>query len=264
MDRYSTTEWLRIATAGIVSPKEREQAKQELADHIFDHTEALLSTGLSRSQAQQQAVAAMGDPKAVGKHLRRVHQPILTCLLRVMRTVLILLVCLFCLRCFICLINRDPPLPLWLCGNPQKANDHAICFRIPPEQEQQDSLLARRMVHPDTQVQIGDYTVTVHSAVVSQYAGVYEVHLLLDFTARSLLQDEPVFTRHLLLQSGEEITENYPYHQTNFRNLRHHYVLIHDDFTHDPQSVCLTYPAEEGGFSMEIDLKGGWDYEKGR
>ena len=91
MDRYSTTEWLRIATAGIVSPKEREQAKQELADHIFDHTEALLSTGLSRSQAQQQAVAAMGDPKAVGKHLRRVHQPILTKLLTICRRAAIVL-----------------------------------------------------------------------------------------------------------------------------------------------------------------------------
>ena len=34
MDRYSTTEWLRIATAGIVSPKERAAAKQELEDHI--------------------------------------------------------------------------------------------------------------------------------------------------------------------------------------------------------------------------------------
>ena len=264
MQSYDRIQWAEEAVRGIVSPKERQSARQELLDHIDDHCEALMATGLPRSRALEQAVAAMGDPKAVGKHLRRVHQPILTCLLRVMRTVLILLVCLFCLRCFICLINSDPPLPLWLCGDPQKANEHAICFRIPPDQEQQDSLLARRMVHPDTQVQIGDYTVTVHSAVVSQYAGIYEVHLLLDFTARSLLQDEPVFTRHLLLQSGEEITENYPYHQTNFRNLRHHYVLIHDDFTHDPQWVCLTYPAEEGGFSMEIDLKGGWDYEKGR
>ena len=91
MSLYSTTEWLRIATAGIVSPKEREQAKQELADHIFDHTEALLSTGMTRSQAQQQAVFAMGDPHAVGKHLRRVHQPILTKLLTMCRRVAIVL-----------------------------------------------------------------------------------------------------------------------------------------------------------------------------
>jgi len=119
---------------GIVSPKERQSARQELLDHIDDHCEALMATGLPRSRALEQAVAAMGDPKAVGKHLRRVHQPILTCLLRVMRTVLILLVCLFCLRCFNCLINSDPPLPLWLCGDPQKANGHAICFRIPPDQ----------------------------------------------------------------------------------------------------------------------------------
>ena len=264
MQSYDRIQWTEQAVRGIVSPKERQSARQELLDHIDDHCEALMATGLPRSRALEQAVTAMGDPNEVAKHLRRVHQPILTHLLRVMRTVLLLLVCLFCLRCLICLINSDTPLPLWLCGDPQKANEHALCFRIPPEQEQQDFLLARKKVHPDTRLHIGDYTVTVHSAVVSQYEGAYEVHILLDFTARSLLQDEPVFTQHLLLQSGEEITENFPYYQANFRNLRHHYVLIHDDFICDPQTVTLTYPAEEGGFSMEIDLKGGWVYEKSR
>ena len=48
------------------------------------------------------------------------------------------------------------------------------------------------------------------------------------------------------------------------RNLRHHYVYIYRNFTCDPQTVTLTYPDEECGFSMEIDLKGGWVYEKSR
>ncbi len=52
MDRYSTTEWLRIATAGIVSPKERAAAKQELEDHIVDHMDALLAAGLSPEDAK--------------------------------------------------------------------------------------------------------------------------------------------------------------------------------------------------------------------
>ena len=91
MQSYDRIQWAEEAVRGIVSPKERQSARQELLDHIDDHCEVLMATGLHRSRALEQAVAAMGDPKAVGKHLRRVHQPILTCLLRVMRTVLILL-----------------------------------------------------------------------------------------------------------------------------------------------------------------------------
>ena len=82
MSLYSTTEWLRIATAGIVSPKEREQAKQELKDHIVDHMDALLAAGLSPEDAKKQAISAMGDPEITAKLLRKVHQPILTKLLR--------------------------------------------------------------------------------------------------------------------------------------------------------------------------------------
>ncbi len=265
MQPYNSHQWLNIATAGIVSPKERESARQELSDHIEDHAEALMAAGLTCGQAQQQAVCAMGDPAEVGKRLRKAHQPILTRLLRVMRGVLITLICLFSLRAMICLLSRDPVVPLWLCGNPQKATVHAACFQLPPrDPHHREIVVSRRVIHPDTKMQVGDYTVTVHSAAVSQYGEGYGVDIVLDFTAASLLQDEPVFLEHLLLQSGEEVQEVYPYYQTNFRNLHHHYVLFHNDFTHDPQTVSLTYPLEECGFSLEIDLKGGWDYEKGR
>ena len=261
MQPYNSHQWLNIATAGIVSPKERESARQELSDHMEDHCDALMAAGLPRGQAQQQAVYAMGDPAEVGKRLRKAHQPVLSYLLRVMRGVLIALICLFALRAMICLLSRDPVVSLWLCGNPRKATDHAEAFVIPPKLSQPQ---ARRTVHPQGKTQIGDYTVTVHSAAVSQYEEGYEVDILLDFTAASLLQDEPVFLDHLLLQSGEEVQEVYPSYQPNFRNLHHHYVLLYGDFTHDPQRVSLTYPLEECGFSLEIDLKGGWDYEKGR
>ncbi len=264
MQSYDRIQWAEEAVRGIVSPKERQSARQELLDHIDDHCEALMATGLPRSRALEQAVFAMGDPNEVAKHLRRVHQPILTHLLRVMRTVLILLVCLFCLRCLICLINDDPPLPLWLCGDPQKALNIANEFRVPPEAVQQDVLLARRILHPKAQTQAEGYWVTVHSAAVSQYESGYCIDLILDFTASSLLQDSPVFTQNLLLQSGGELQEYFPDAHWIVRNLRHHYVYIYRNFTCDPQTVTLTYPDEECGFSMEIDLKGGWVYEKSR
>ena len=91
MQSYDRIQWAEEAVRGIVSPKERQSARQELLDHIDDHCEALMATGLPRSRALEQAIAAMGDPKAVGKHLRRVHQPILTKLLTICRRAAIVL-----------------------------------------------------------------------------------------------------------------------------------------------------------------------------
>ena len=70
-------EWAEWAVSGILLPKERESARQELLDHIEDHMEALMSAGFSRWEAEQQAVSAMGNPEDTAKLLRRAHQPVL-------------------------------------------------------------------------------------------------------------------------------------------------------------------------------------------
>ena len=38
-------EWAEWAVSGILLPKERESARQELLDHMEDHMEALLAAG---------------------------------------------------------------------------------------------------------------------------------------------------------------------------------------------------------------------------
>jgi len=68
--------WVALATEGILSKKERESARQELMDHIADHTEALCAAGLSPEEAEDRAVAAMGDPNEVGALLRKIHHDI--------------------------------------------------------------------------------------------------------------------------------------------------------------------------------------------
>lgn len=83
------TEWAQQAVRGIVSRKERESARQELLDHIDDHKEALVAAGFSIGEAEQQAVAAMGDPDITAKLLRRAHQPILTRILQVSKWVIL-------------------------------------------------------------------------------------------------------------------------------------------------------------------------------
>ena len=41
---------------------EAPAVRQELSDHIQDHMDALLSGGMGREEAEEAAVAAMGDP----------------------------------------------------------------------------------------------------------------------------------------------------------------------------------------------------------
>ena len=54
---------------------EAPAVRQELSDHILDHMDALLSGGMGRDEAEEAAVAAMGDPEALGKALDALHSP---------------------------------------------------------------------------------------------------------------------------------------------------------------------------------------------
>lgn len=54
---------------------EAPAVRQELSDHIQDHQAALMAEGMGRDQAEEAAVAAMGDPEALGKALDALHSP---------------------------------------------------------------------------------------------------------------------------------------------------------------------------------------------
>ena len=54
---------------------EAPSVRQELSDHIQDHMDALLSGGMDREEAEEAAVAAMGDPEELGKALDALHSP---------------------------------------------------------------------------------------------------------------------------------------------------------------------------------------------
>ena len=49
----------------------------ELRAHLEDHAAALMERGTPEEEATQQAVAAMGDPEALGRQLNRAHPPLL-------------------------------------------------------------------------------------------------------------------------------------------------------------------------------------------
>ena len=54
---------------------EAPSIRQELSDHIQDHMDALLSGGRDREEAEEAAVAAMGDPEELGRALDALHSP---------------------------------------------------------------------------------------------------------------------------------------------------------------------------------------------
>ena len=268
MDRYSTTEWLRIATAGIVSPKEREQAKQELADHIFDHTEALLSTGLSRSQAQQQAVAAMGDPKAVGKHLRRVHQPILTKLLTICRRAAIVLAVVTVWVVFISSGRLEMFWQRVTMATPETVEPSYLDY--PYQTDPLPQNVAWRMIaQPERSVRAGDYEVSVKRLSISyrpeSSVPCYSVHMDLQFRPLWFWLEpaSPVYRAFRLRSEGDwELTPDAS--DDDQKLLVNGYtdaVTLWGLFNQPPTELEVEYCGEYIHFTLPVDLSGGVVYE---
>ena len=70
MDRQDYTAAVLSALRRVTS-RERAAIRAELDGHIEDHMEGLLELGYDPALAEERALAAMGDPKEVGRELNR-------------------------------------------------------------------------------------------------------------------------------------------------------------------------------------------------
>ena len=68
-------QFCELVTGQLRCKWEAQTVRQELSDHIQDHQAALMAEGMDRDQAEEAAVAAMGDPEALGKALDALHSP---------------------------------------------------------------------------------------------------------------------------------------------------------------------------------------------
>ena len=68
-------QFCELVTGQLRCKWEAQTVRQELSDHIQDHQAALMAEGMGRDQAEEAAVAAMGDPEALGKALDALHSP---------------------------------------------------------------------------------------------------------------------------------------------------------------------------------------------
>ena len=68
-------QFCELVTGQLRCKWEASAVRRELSDHIQDHQAALMAEGLGRDQAEEAAVAAMGDPEELGKALDTLHSP---------------------------------------------------------------------------------------------------------------------------------------------------------------------------------------------
>lgn len=77
--------WCRQVTDQVRFKPDRAAIEQELTAHYEDHVRDLVRLDYTPELARQRALAAMGDPKTIGKALDRVHKPWLGWLWRLSR-----------------------------------------------------------------------------------------------------------------------------------------------------------------------------------
>ena len=255
----SKLEWAERAVAGILLPKERESARQELLDHMEDHMEALMSAGFSRYEAEQQAVAAMGDPAETAKLLRKAHQPILTRILQAARVCCISLAAVAVLVLFFSFVTREELFPNWFNGKPFAPEQEWFFGELPD-----DSILFRRVCEPDASLTVGDYTLRVHKVALDQRENRWEVNMLIEMDGKYLWQDSPV-----LPEGSRFLVEGQAFDFGHVAFWGHRqgdsfYSWFSLELPEEPDGLTLELPCEDKTYTLRIDLKGGDIYEKAR
>lgn len=71
-DRY-----LKALTKRIESSRIRKEIMREYRDHIEDCKEALMESGMSEEEAEEEAVRQMGDPAEAGREMNRLYREVL-------------------------------------------------------------------------------------------------------------------------------------------------------------------------------------------
>ena len=74
---FALYDFCRAVSCHIRFWPDRRRVEEELMGHLLDRRDALEAAGVSRAEASEQAVAAMGDPAEIGTALNRYHNPLL-------------------------------------------------------------------------------------------------------------------------------------------------------------------------------------------
>ena len=263
----SRQEWAEWAVEGIILPRERESAKQELLDHMEDHMEALVAAGFSREDAEAHAVLAMGDPKDTARLLRKAHQPVLSGLLQIVRATALL----FLLIAFIAYGLLTDGLRKPLRTDPR--NDPEFYYSWTAEDDPAEEGWHRKLYIYDQPPakQVGDYRISLERAAffrIDPNAGPQGSYaalmLLLDVEDLSLPKDPALFDGLLTMTDDQGNRFSFPYSDgsdnqvicsagENFLRVRVHYW---EPLERDPQWVDFTYQKEDVTVTFRAQLTG--------
>lgn len=94
MENIEFSRWCLKATWKIGFPPDRKRVRQEYFNHMTDHYDALIESGVDRLEARRQVLEAMGDPEEVAPLLAAIHRPFWGYFLRFSRIVAIVLLCI--------------------------------------------------------------------------------------------------------------------------------------------------------------------------
>lgn len=94
MENIEFSRWCLKATWRIGFPPDRKRVHQEYFNHMADHYDALIASGVDRLEARRLVLESMGDPQEVAPLLAAIHRPFWGYFLRISRIVAIVLLCL--------------------------------------------------------------------------------------------------------------------------------------------------------------------------
>lgn len=164
--RYETMEsWADQALRRIWLRKEREKLRTELMDHYADRYEAYRSCGFDSEQSRLLAVECMGDPEEAGALLARVHQPLLSLLLRIARVLVLLLAVLTVFSFARHYLSLRPlqSLDTQTIAEKSRSADDGVSR----------TAVCRRQVSADAQLRFGDFTLAFETGSCCRYFAVY-------------------------------------------------------------------------------------------
>lgn len=242
---------------------DRPAVERELTAHLEDHRDALLARcpDMTLPEAERAAIAAMGDPEALGLALSRVHSPLLGRIQRVLGGVLVFLLVLSALA------------GLWT----ERGDTLAGQF-FPPAQPLLEDTVANRITvlrdwTPELSVQAGDYTLRVPRALLYSYDydGTRALFCTLTLTCRNPWRSAPSndWGQWLVVEDG--LGGVYPGRNYGASSTEHDFFLNVNGgtlftgyyefcFVNIPdgaERLTLVYDRLGTSFRLPIDLTGG-------
>ena len=172
-------QWLDKAVAGIRFKPDRAAVRSELAAHLEDKQADLqrIFPDLSHEEAENRALAAVGDPEELGRELARIHKPWLGYLWRLSQ---VLLAALLVVTVLLWAPRGIERAQVW--GNQENYGTDTFSWYLrgddptqaggPLEPEAgEETYVERELVltaRPDVSVHVGDYTLLVERLTLWQ------------------------------------------------------------------------------------------------